>query len=483
MPGLKRLSVTGNIAAQDARASDGADSLTRPAILVHSAPNGEAMVFQSADGEISFDETRIQSVVASHNAKMESLAEGYGGVDKMPVGAWPPILDQHEADSNHRVVGRLASLLRFEIRDVPGVGEKCACACADITFLGPETVSRVKDGRIYHLSIGIDEETNTLGETSTVITPAAPGAMLLKKHQPQKEKKMAKKKLTAAMKQSATRLTKLAAIAADLKKLNEKSATTSKMIHLTAKEAGVTGRLKRLMSAGKLSPAEFKKMDLKKLAGMDDAAVDMVVGTYENREAIIEPGQRGSADAVDFATIGKGLEKTQMTRLAAEVKGDFKRLGKKVRLSSEEEEIGKKPKKDLSGEEDHKDEHELGKKKMSEEPEEKKKDLAAEEDMGGEGQMKQMGDAQAQIDELATQLARIAGMVQELMDAEKEESEMEGEPMEMSADEEDKKKKLGEGEEDKKKLSEEPEDKKKLGAETEEVEGGEKKKLKEELKA
>src|SRR5271167_111897 len=144
---FKRLAGSyGQISANESVEGDSEDQIKRPAILVHAGPDGEAIQFQSGDGPIDFDDERIQRIVTNHNAKIMTLAAQYGGLKKMPLGAFPPILDMHEDESNDRVIGRLACLLKFERRNVPKVGQNVACAVADpgITFLGKETVQRVK---------------------------------------------------------------------------------------------------------------------------------------------------------------------------------------------------------------------------------------------------------------------------------------------------------------------------------------------------
>lgn len=435
------------------------ESLVRSAILVHSAPNGEAMVFQSADGPIEFDDARIKRIVENHNKKILELAEGYGGIDKMPVGAFPPILDQHADDSNNRIRGRLNHLLEYEKRNIPGVGENCSCVTTKILFLGKDTVKQVLDGRIYHLSIGIDENSDTLGETSTVIEPAAAGAMLLNKSKSKGETKMAKnKKLAAASK---NRVAKLQAMKAELDSGLAKLGATKETITLTKKKGEISAKLSRLMASKKLTPAEFKKMDIAKLSKLDDESLNTVLSTFEAREDVILAGQKGTTDAAPFAEMGKSLEKRQMRRLSSETKKDLIRMGAKLKhgLSKEDEEEGedhKEMNKHLEEEPMHpgKDPHAvpgqegfakmahhlkiMGEHLASGNIEEAKKVHAemchmAEggefkhmsdgemSDVKGEDYEKSMSGVQSQVDELNTQMARLAGMVSELMSAEEEE--------------------------------------------------------------
>jgi hypothetical protein len=446
---IKLKSPSGKLSAGGS-AESGVDKIVRPALLVHSGPDGSPIVFQSADGEIEFDDARIQDIVKNHNAEMEALVGQYGGEDKMPIGAWPPILDQHEDDSSYRISGRLAGMLRYEKQDVPGVGANCSCVCGDITFLGKEIVERVQDGRIYHLSIGIKEESNTLGEVSTVIEPAAAGARVLNKGAkaaalPKGEKKMAKN-LKAA---KAKRLARMKEIADGMSTLSAGLTATSSKVKLAAKKAAVTARLSSLMKAGKLTPAEFKKMSIAKLAAMPDEAMNTVVETFEAREPQVTPGQRGTSDAVPFTDLAKGMKKKQVKNLKSETIKDLKKLtGGKIRLKGGDDEMeddqdesraemavgeGKDehavPGEEADGKEIKAHLEEMGKHLENGDIEQAKmchmkcmealdkvgdKKLAMGEE-GSEEQNSAMQEMQGKVDELSTQMARFAGMVKEMM--------------------------------------------------------------------
>lgn len=461
-------------------AEDNEDQIVRQAILVHSAPNGKAMVFQSADGPIEFDDARIKRIVENHNDKILELAKGYGGIESMPTGAFPPILDQHSDDSNNRIRGRLNSLLAYEKRDVPGVGKNCSCVTTKILFLGKDTVKQVNDGRIYHLSIGIDEETDTLGETSTVIEPAAPGAMLLNKIKKsiKGETKMAKnKKLALASK---ARLAKLKALKSEIDKGVTALSSTKENIKLTKKKGDIASKLTKLMSTKKLMPSEFKKMNIAKLAKLDDESLETVLSTFEARENVVMAGQRGTSDAAPFSEMGKSLEKRQMKRLSSETRKDLIKLGAKLKSPMNDDE---------QEDEKHMSEHEEKMKHMNEEPMHPGKDEHAVEgsegfakmsahleEMGkhleagnideakkvhadmckmaeggefkhmsdgsmsekGEDYEKSMSGVQSQVDELNTQMARLAGMVSELMSGEEEE----GHDLEAGDEEEEEKEEI-----------------------------------------
>jgi hypothetical protein len=247
---VKRLSqASGQVDNPSADDSGNAARLVRSAILLHTGPEGEPTTFMSGDGEISFDADRIQRICDNMNELYGKMIAEYGGIDKTPEGAYQAMLDQHNDDSNHRILGRLIGPFSVAVRDIPKVGKNCVCLISMTLWLGEDTVQKVKDGRIYHLSVGIDEVSDTLTETSAVITPAATGAMLLKKgkepvvtkklSQPKAEKvsgsklkkgepSMSTKNLAAQKQASAKRLKALAGIQTTIKNLSTSLVSTSK---------------------------------------------------------------------------------------------------------------------------------------------------------------------------------------------------------------------------------------------------------------
>jgi hypothetical protein len=402
--------------------------ITRHAILAHSGPNGSKISFYTGDynpetdpaeGDISFNDARIKNIVKNHNEKLASLAVTYGGIEKMPIGAFPPILDLHEgAESINRVIGRLNCFVSYEVRDVPGVGQNCSCLMGDPTFLGTDTVDRVNDGRIFALSIGIDEETDTLGELSAVITPAAPGAMLLKKGSKalKGDHKMDVKKLEAHKKKMA----KLTEMKSALTGMTKKVTAANEMMKLTKKQGEVTHRLTSLVKGGKITPAEFKKLDIKKLSALPADAIDTMINAFEAMEPKIMAGQKGSTAAMDFSSIGKAMGDKKMKNLKSEIKGDFKKLGKKLKSDEGDDEEEKDDKKEMSFD---KADKEGEKKDMAAEEKAEDKSMSAELGAGikTEDYQNASSEMQKQIDELNTNLARMAGMVDELMSSEQEE--------------------------------------------------------------
>jgi hypothetical protein len=409
---FKRLAgFSGSLIETPPAEGDTLERLQRPAILIHEG------TFQSQDGEIAFDEARVRRLIERHNAMINELADQYGGIDKMPIGAFPPFIDQHAEDSTHRIMGRLASLLRFERRDIPKAGKNIACAVADVVILGKDNVQKAKDGRIYHLSIGIDEDTETLGEVSAVIDPAAPGAMLLAKSrravqpEPKGGTKMPKKNLEAMARHRA----KLSSVREALNGIKSTIAESGNRVRLEKKKADLNGQFKRLMAGGRMTPAEYKKMDLTKLAALGDDALKTVMDSFEVREPVIMPGQRGSTQATEVTEMGKKLEADQRKRLKAEVVGDIKRLtGKKVRLGEGTSDTEESENQDTdSGKVKHLADGVV----ITDTP---PPAAPTDTDTPAPGALEAM---QAQVDELNTQVGRLSGMIEEIMKGMEEETE------------------------------------------------------------
>lgn len=474
---LKRLSEpSGAISENSTRDGDTSEMVVRKAILVHAGPDGGQMVFQSGDGPIVFTKERIQKVVEVHNSYMDHLSSEYGGDDKIPMGAYEPILDAHSDDSNDRIVGRLTGRLKFEVRDVPKIGKDVACAIAEpgITFLGKDTVDRVKDGRIYHLSIGISEQSNRIGETSTVVKPAAPGAMLLKQGTP-KENPMSVdlKRMKAAQTQKLARLSAMKELVATQTK---KLVATQDNIKLTARQDQITHRLKAAIADRKMTPGEFKEIvkndGLKKLAALDDSTLKIALMPFEARQApVILTGQRGSTSTSDVADMAKDMSKqhnqAEYKRLRAETVGDFIKMsgGKQLAFGKDDADEKDKVKKEMSGPKEApvapgKDDHSVGDQQGDEkqlshhlalmskhladgniegvkqchaalckmaEGNDPEKTMSEGDAVKSEDSVKSMDALQSQVDELNTQMSRMAGMVDEMMKAESDEGQHFGE--------------------------------------------------------
>ena len=456
-------------------------TIEKRALLIH---EGDFIVGDGSDFKVTAE--TLKSLVKSHNAWIMSKAKGYGGLDSMPMGAFPPILDQHEDDSNDRIVGRLASLLELERRDIPGVGEKLWCVTANIMFLGEITVQKVLDGRIFHLSVGYDEEAEILFETSTVIEPAAPGAMLLKKGKKTNEESKTQG-VEMSKKARIARLKKIKKLSKEIGGMKTKLGATKKGIQLSKNAAAVRKKLSKFMQEGKMTPAEFKKFDeakVKKLSAMDSEAQKLMLEMYEEREPVINPFQRGTTNGVKGSELRGKLEDNQVKKMKAEAKKDMVKMGAKFSKMDDDQKdkdyemnMGDKTSmmdgviKEMKEymEADDKEGMKKCMDKMAEcykEMEGYNEDGEKEMEAGDEGASEQdMSGVQEQVDELSAQLSRVAGIVEELVEEEMEEEEVEAEDADEEADEDKKEASEGDDDEEEKELEEgddEDEDEKEL---------------------
>lgn len=461
--------ITGLIQADTLADEEGV--LSKNSILVHKGD------FVCKDGPISFDEDRLKNIVASHNAYIKRQADGYGGFDKMPIGAFPPIYFNHEDEQ--MVIGRLNSYLTyFESINIPKVGKSIPAIGAKLTFLGKENVIPAKDGRFYHVSIGLKED-ETIGEVSAVSDPAAPGANFLSRGTIKMSKDLIKK--NERMEKLSNLNKEIIKVKSGLDKFKNKLSVAKEEAKLAQRDGMIKAKLAGLVKDRKMTPAEFKKIttdkDFHELSKLNDKMLRLSLMPYESREKpVVLASQYGSSYATDFSEIGKHLEDRQMKRLKSETIKDLKRLsGGKLSFKGEEEgsdeekyemsePFGKEvnyPDKEehhLDGSEEIPAEHmhkmkahlHMMGKHLAEGDYEKVKEChrklchmchmedgemneeamshLAAGDTVPEKSKDDMNELQSQIDEINTQMARLAGMVGELVNVEEDEGhDLEGE--------------------------------------------------------
>lgn len=94
---------------------------------------------------------------------------------------------------------------------------------------------------------------------------------------------------------------------------------------LAARQGRILTRLSKLRAEAKITPAEVKKLDVAKLAGESDAAVELVMKTYADREPVIFVGQFGSSKGANLAAEG---QRAKMSQLEAETRANMTLLSK-----------------------------------------------------------------------------------------------------------------------------------------------------------
>lgn len=280
--------------------------------------------------------------------------------------------------------------------------------------------------------------------------------------------------------QNGERLARLSAMNEKLTNLTKKATETQSMIRLSAKKQSITHRLNKLASEGRIGRAAYKDiMDnkLTKLAAMDESALELALSLWDGVAAdakqIRMTQQVGSTSANDVMEMGKHLAKSrqvsEIKHLRNEVAKDFKRLSGKELVKMAEEDP------------DHEEHsHEMRKKMASGPVEERISDVGTDEHvvpgqsgevelahhmkalghhlasgdiekakechancmkhMGGMKHMSEysgdvksedykahMSEVHKEVDDLKTNMSRLAGMVQEMMGAEAEEGKHFGE--------------------------------------------------------
>lgn len=360
--------------ANDFTAADGS-FLERPAMLVYSGQ------FESADGPVDVTSDHLTTLVSMHNGRVEELLTAHGG--EIPMKEFPPIQLDHSSSALHtvgRVVGKL-SLGQFKHAN----GLEVPAIYGMARFMGKENIEKVEDGRWTHLSVGADFENGYLRELTVTPFPAAPKASLLSENLKvtklsaegtvaMRTKEEMRKYLTSRKGLSENdadmHLSKCDADAAEMSKLSaecdeddkklseenadkdrkdkeeKEKASTARMsaartqitqlsagftshvtaARLAAKQGKILTRLSRLRAAGKITPAEVKKLDVRELAAAADASVDLVMKSYENREPVIHVGQLGSIKGTDLSQLSAGREATSMSELEAETRKNMSLL-------------------------------------------------------------------------------------------------------------------------------------------------------------
>jgi hypothetical protein len=357
MPRHVRLEV-GSFGGED---KVGQGYLDKRVMLVYS---GE---FKSLDGPVIIKDEDIDQLASIHNSFLSKLSRLATG--DIPLKHAPPIQLDHSTSARD-TVGRLVGDLEVGEFDDEGTKKKALFGTARI--LGDENIERVKDGRWTHVSMGADLESHKITELTITPFPAAANASLLsknptltqgdnempaykelkckmeafekcKRHLMDKEKlsdEDAEKKLgelddEAVRKMVAEYDAELARIAdeeakkkeAELKRmgalkdhktkliqLNIDLRGSSEKIRLAAKKSAISVRLGKLKAAGKITPAEVKKLSLDDMARASDEVLNAQLKSYEERQPVIDVGLYGTVKALTASQLQANLKRLSMER-------------------------------------------------------------------------------------------------------------------------------------------------------------------------
>lgn len=108
---------------------------------------------------------------------------------------------------------------------------------------------------------------------------------------------------------------------------NFKSSTEK--VQLAARTSRVMARLSALKKLAKITPAEIKKLDIKKFAAMDDKVLDAVFEAYNAMEPKVFVGAFGTQKAEELSRLrAEKDKKTRMTALEKEVRANMSSVPK-----------------------------------------------------------------------------------------------------------------------------------------------------------
>lgn len=338
--------------------------LEKQAMLVYTGK------FQSMDGEVEIKDLDLDKLSSNHNSILKKAARLASGEPNPKV--YPPIQLDH-SKSARDTVGRLIGDLTVGEHELSD-GTKVKALLGTVRVLGAENVEKVEDGRWAHLSIGADLKKHLVSELTITPFPAAAEASLLSKgdtemgykemqekmgkyakarkhlteqkkmseedadkhlesakdeevkkmaeehdeHEKKMASKLAEEKDDKEKKDKDEKMSRMTAAQENLKKMMTDFRSETTALQLKAKEATISVRLSRLTSAGKLTPAERKKINLTELAGQNEATVNAVIESYEKREPVIIPGQFGGTKAADPAQVAADMKRMSKENLELE---------------------------------------------------------------------------------------------------------------------------------------------------------------------
>lgn len=396
MPKQVRLQV-GYVGDEEEGAGISPSVYERPVMMVYEG------IFDSMDGEVTIADHHINLLAKNHNSLLERVKRLATG--EIPLRDCPPLQLDHSTSARD-TIGRLVGALSTGYIDIDGAQKLALFGRA--RFLGEENVEKARDGRYTHVSIGADLESGVINELSVTPFPAAPNASLLSKpddkgkekpmHEKLKKHLMDSKKmseedaeklskeclahhmskmglddekmgkhLAAADDKELSRMSdehdadkKLSAEKEekekkeeDEKKLTRKNDFTKLALGIRTgnvelraelRKTTIASRLARLRGEAKITPAEIKKLDIVKMAALDDTAMNAALDAFESREPVIRFGSvNGSNKAEAIEQITKKYRLARM-ELESRLNMPMKAKEARERLSR----LGEEEKKELS---------------------------------------------------------------------------------------------------------------------------------------
>lgn len=248
---------------------------------------------------------------------LNGIAALYNKIKENPQNEndYSPVLVDHNRLSD-LIKGRILGGLWTEMWFDPRQGKEVLALYGNLRIDDDEAFEKVEKGQYAHLSISFDEESFELFEVSFVAVEAARGAILLQ----QGEQKMdlaqqlaalnarhkalqQRRKASLAVRKAAT-----ASLATQIKGTSDQVTALSASVQKVATElrtSSLKASFETVLREGKMTKAEFDKLNLSELAALPQTALSAVLGSYQNRQPSTDAVQFGQAAAKPVAMEGK----------------------------------------------------------------------------------------------------------------------------------------------------------------------------------
>jgi hypothetical protein len=243
---------------------------------------------------------------------LDMLAARYNVQRAKPLNDndYAPVLKNHNRDVDG-VLGRLLTPLVVEDFTDPETGIVAAALFGPIRIDDPEAQEKVEKGKYAQGSLNFDEQGQTeIFEWSFVAVEAARRSQVLEQGDKTMSVELQKlldaanaKHNALAARFASQKLARREVVLAMGNCLAQSQLaltsfeTQMKEVSLQIRALGITSQLRGYIREGKMSKAEFDKVNVKELCALDPAAAKMVLSAYEGRKPstdIVQHGQEGA---------------------------------------------------------------------------------------------------------------------------------------------------------------------------------------------
>ncbi len=248
---------------------------------------------------------------------------------------YPPILVDHNRSAD-LVKGRLTGPLELQTWSDPRDGQEKVAMFGDIRIDDEDAQGKVIKGQYAHMSLSFDDDIENLAEIfelSFVAVEAARGAQALQQGEENMSAELkqslesANKKVKRLKKKAQTKRTALLAACTSLMKnleaMNVDKMTEELKSTITNLKTGVVkSQFSACVKEGRLSKADFDKLEISKIALMPADSRAVVLASYKSRPVSADLVQHGMSGAKPVTDSDVKLSASQMrAAIAAQKNG------------------------------------------------------------------------------------------------------------------------------------------------------------------